>query len=169
VSQVVVGRVIFDIIPARMHANVRRCMDEVVRSGERTAIETHFDGPDRESWWVTRFVPLKVGRRVGSILAIATEFTGRKLAEAERERLIVELRQALEKVTTLSGLLPICASCKNIRDDRGYWRRIEGYISERSEAELSHGLCPPCAEKLYASLEESDPQPDNEDEGGSGI
>jgi PAS domain S-box-containing protein len=153
----VVGRVIFDIIPPKMHASVRLCLDEVTRSQEPTAIETHFDGPDRESWWVTRFVPVKEGARVVSILAIATEFTAHKLAEEERERLIAELQEALEKVKTLSGLLPICAGCKNIRDDRGYWQRIEGYISERSEAEFTHGLCPACLEKLYADLRDDDP------------
>ena len=62
----------------------------------------------------------------------------------------------LEKVETLSGLLPICASCKNVRDDQGYWRRIEGYISERSGAEFSHGLCPTCATELHAKLDALD-------------
>ena len=72
-----------------------------------------------------------------------------KLAEQERERLIIELQEALAKVKTLSGMLPICASCKKIRDDKGYWQQIEAYISDHSEAEFSHGICPDCAEKIY--------------------
>jgi CheY-like chemotaxis protein len=60
-----------------------------------------------------------------------------------------ELQAALAKITTLSGLLPICASCKKIRDDKGYWNQIEVYISDHSEAEFSHGVCPECARKLY--------------------
>jgi len=52
-------------------------------------------------------------------------------------------------VRTLSGLLPICASCKKIRDDRGYWNQIETYIKDRSEAEFTHGICPECAQRLY--------------------
>ncbi len=60
-----------------------------------------------------------------------------------------KLEDALSEVKALSGLLPICASCKKIRDDRGYWNQIEKYISEHSEATFSHGLCPDCAEKLY--------------------
>jgi DNA-binding NtrC family response regulator len=78
------------------------------------------------------------------------EIVWRKKAEEEREKLIRELRQALAEVKTLSGLLPICASCKKIRDDKGYWNQIEVYIRDHSQAEFSHGLCPDCAKKLYA-------------------
>jgi CheY-like chemotaxis protein len=60
-----------------------------------------------------------------------------------------ELREALSKIKTLSGLLPICASCKKIRDDKGYWSQIEAYVSRHTEAEFSHSICPDCAKKLY--------------------
>ena len=62
------------------------------------------------------------------------------------------LKSALEEVKTLSGLLPICSSCKKIRDDNGYWNQLETYIRDHSEADFSHGLCPDCAEKLYPEL-----------------
>jgi hypothetical protein len=65
---------------------------------------------------------------------------------------IDELKAAMNKVKVLSGFLPICASCKKIRDDNGYWNNIEEYIRERSEAEFSHGICPDCAQKLYPNL-----------------
>jgi DNA-binding response OmpR family regulator len=74
---------------------------------------------------------------------------GRKQAEEEREKLIVELREALSQVKTLSGLLPICASCKKIKNDKGYWEQMEIYISGHSEADFSHGICPECTAKLY--------------------
>jgi len=74
---------------------------------------------------------------------------GRKRAEEERERVIVELQDALAKIRTLHGLIPICASCKKIRDDKGYWNQIELYIREHSEAEFTHSVCPDCARKLY--------------------
>jgi PAS domain S-box-containing protein len=77
------------------------------------------------------------------------EITRRRQAEEAREKLIGELKDALAKIKKLSGLLPICASCKKIRDDDGYWQRIEQYISEHSEAHFSHGICPECMEKLY--------------------
>ncbi len=70
----------------------------------------------------------------------------------ERRRRIQELRQALEEVKTLSGLLPICANCKKIRDDHGYWNRIEAYIQARSEAQFTHGICPDCAREIYPEL-----------------
>lgn len=69
--------------------------------------------------------------------------------EAEKERLIQNLTQALEEIKTLQGLLPICSFCKNIRDDKGYWKSIESYFSTHSSLEFSHGLCPDCAEKHY--------------------
>ena len=59
-----------------------------------------------------------------------------------------EIESALIKIKTLSGLLPICATCKKIRDDKGYWNQIESYIHEHTEADFSHGLCPDCAEKF---------------------
>ena len=65
---------------------------------------------------------------------------------------IIELKDAIEKVQTLSGLLPICASCKKIRDDKGYWQQIEAYIREHSEAEFSHSVCPECAKELYPEV-----------------
>jgi hypothetical protein len=63
-----------------------------------------------------------------------------------------DLERALGEIKQLSGLLPICASCKKIRDDKGYWKQIEAYISENSEAKFSHGICPECATKLYPEL-----------------
>ena len=77
------------------------------------------------------------------------EIARRKALEQEREKLIVELQKALSEIKTLQGFLPICASCKKIRNDEGYWQQIEQYIQERSDAQFSHGICPECAKKLY--------------------
>ncbi len=84
--------------------------------------------------------------------SIVHDISQRRLAEADRERLILELQGALAHVRTLSGLLPICAACKKIRDDQGYWQQIEVYVRDHSEAEFSHGLCPECVERLYPGL-----------------
>ncbi len=67
----------------------------------------------------------------------------------ERERLIGELREALARIETLHGLIPICAGCKKVRDDQGFWHQVEAYIEARSQAEFSHGLCPDCVARLY--------------------
>ena len=80
---------------------------------------------------------------------IIRDISKRKQREKEREALIDNLKTSLARVRKLSGLLPICASCKKIRDDKGYWNQIEAYIRDHSEAEFSHGICPECTRKLY--------------------
>ena len=70
-------------------------------------------------------------------------------AEKDRKKLIQELRDSLAKAKLLNGLLPICANCKDIRNDKGYYEQIESYIRDHSEAEFSHSICPKCAKKLY--------------------
>lgn len=70
----------------------------------------------------------------------------------EKEKVIEELQSALGKIKTLSGLLPICSNCKKIRNDEGYWERIENYIKDHSNAEFTHGICPDCVKKLYPEL-----------------
>jgi uncharacterized PurR-regulated membrane protein YhhQ (DUF165 family) len=85
------------------------------------------------------------------------EIERRKQAERERDRLIRELRAALAEVKTLQGLIPICAHCKSIRDDRGFWNQIEKYIRDRSNVDFSHGICPACAERLYPDLALTEP------------
>lgn len=76
----------------------------------------------------------------------------RKKIENEKAQVIIKLQEALEQVKLLSGMLPICCSCKKIRDDNGYWQQIESYIKKHSEAEFSHGICPECSQKLYPEL-----------------
>lgn len=80
------------------------------------------------------------------------EIERRKKAENERDKVIQELKKALSEVKTLQGFLPICCICKNIRDDQGYWNKIESYIRDHSDAEFSHGICPECAKKHYPDL-----------------
>jgi hypothetical protein len=79
-----------------------------------------------------------------------------KLAEQAKGKLVTELQEALAQVKLLSGLLPMCSSCKKIRDDQGYWRQLEAYIHDHSEAQVSHGICPECAKKLYPQLYDDD-------------
>jgi PAS domain S-box-containing protein len=88
------------------------------------------------------------GRILGTS-SIAYDITERKRIEAERTHLIAHLNETLSKVKTLSGLLPICASCKKIRDDRGYWQKLETFVREHSGAEFSHSICPDCMKLLY--------------------
>jgi integral membrane sensor domain MASE1 len=84
------------------------------------------------------------------ILGLATVVSEQKGAESNLEKMVLELQAALDRIKTLKGLLPICSVCKKIRDDKGYWNHIENYIRHHSEADFTHGLCPPCAQKFYS-------------------
>jgi len=84
---------------------------------------------------------------ITGIVWVFREITQRRQAEAERERLIKELQGALANVKMLSGLLPICAGCKKIRDDSGYWEQVKIYIANRTGAQFTHGFCPECVKK----------------------
>ncbi len=86
------------------------------------------------------------------IVGIGVDIRDRVKSEKEKETLIEKLQATLVQVKQLSGFLPICASCKKIRDDKGYWNQIESYVRDHSEAEFSHSVCPDCFEKLYPGL-----------------
>lgn len=101
------------------------------------------------------------GERVG-FRGITRDVTERKILEDEREKHITELQDAIAKVKILSGLLPICAYCKKIRNDEGYWTQIESYLLAHSEAEFSHGICPDCKERLTNSYRRRKELPVNE-------
>lgn len=95
------------------------------------------------------------GRIIGASM-IARDINEQKRHEQEREHLIAELQSALAHVKTLSGLLPICACCKKIRDDQGYWTQVEVYLMARSTAEFTHGICPECDQQYRARLHTPD-------------
>ena len=93
------------------------------------------------------------GKVTGEMLVRAIRYAiERKRIENEKEQVIVELEAALAKVKLLSGFIPICASCKKIRDDTGYWQQVESYIQKHSNAEFSHSICPECSHRLYPEL-----------------
>ena len=85
-------------------------------------------------------------------MASFVDITDRKKVELDRENLITKLQEALDKIKMLQGIIPICCSCKKIRDDKGFWNQIEQYISKHSDAIFSHGICPDCAKKLYPDV-----------------
>ena len=85
---------------------------------------------------------------LAGVVGISPLFAAAKKAEEEQRRLVGELRDALGQVKTLTGIIPICAHCKKVRDDQGFWKRVEAYVAEHSDAAFSHGICPDCLEKL---------------------
>lgn len=138
----------------------------------------------RQKWISVRYEhgisPMDIVRWVMGVLVIATllvtafylwnrklakEIRIRKQAEAEKEKLIEELKTALDEIKTLRGILPICSQCKKIRDDHGYWTRIETYIGEHSEADFSHSICPECSKELYGHEKWYEQSKDSEESG----
>jgi PAS domain S-box-containing protein len=95
-----------------------------------------------------------LGQRWGGI-AVFTDVTERKQAQEAQAKLLAELQQAMKEIKTLRGLVPICAHCKNVRDDSGFWQQVEDYLGQRTEAEFSHSICPDCLEKHFGDFMKS--------------
>lgn len=119
---------------------------KVAETGQPHDFVTYF-GPVKKYFRISAFSPAN-----GRFATVFDDITESRKNEEEREKLYLELKDALGKVKVLSGMLPICASCKKIRDDEGYWNQIEAYISKHSEVLFSHGICPDCIKKLYPTL-----------------
>lgn len=110
----------------------------------RLRVKNHLEMKRQKDLLIARAAELQ---RLNSELA--REVEERRCVQLANEQLIKELREANAEVKTLSGLLPICASCKQVRDDQGYWSQLETYLSNHTEISFSHGLCNECAHKLY--------------------
>ncbi len=110
-------------------------------------LEFSFSAAWNANWWFWHL------QRLGAYLVVLYVLfhTFHRLSR-EKEQLIVQLHAAFAEVKQLSGLLPICASCKKIRDDAGQWKQLEHFISQHSEAEFSHGLCPDCSKQAFSEL-----------------
>lgn len=122
----------------------------VFETGKAAAFTFDFPSPEGIRFFHALIVPERRNDGlVESILCVTRDITEIKGADTEREQLITELQEALAQVKQLSGLLPICSSCKKIRDDQGYWHQVEGYIQQYADVDFSHGICPDCYEELY--------------------
>jgi PAS domain S-box-containing protein len=113
----------------------------------------HKDG-DRRWLEVTEVPVLDGSGKVVAVEGIARDITEQKRFRDEREKLVDDLRHALAEIRTLRGVIPICSSCKKIRDDEGAWQQLELYLYEHSEAQFSHGICPDCLEKMYPGFKD---------------
>jgi len=135
--------------------SIQKTYGEVLRTGLTSKMDDYEiirkDGVIRVHQLIVGLMRNAAGQPVG-FRSMARDVTERRQAEKEREKLIADLQKALADIKTLSGLLPICSSCKKIRNDKGYWERLESYIGSRSEAVFSHGICPECARSLYPEL-----------------
>jgi DNA repair exonuclease SbcCD ATPase subunit len=134
----------------------RMMASEQVLVGKVDQKTTELQKAKKEIELYSRTLEQQVAERTAELVKtnkqLKNEIEIRKEAEANKEMLILDLQKTLKEVKALRGLLPICSSCKKVRDDKGYWNQIESYIQERSDAEFSHSICPECAKKLYPDL-----------------
>jgi PAS domain S-box-containing protein len=133
-------------------------------SFEAIAKKVQFDEIDEGEWTYirkngTRFIASLVVTALSNetgnftgFIGIFRDISARKNIEAEREKLIFELKEAIAQVKTLSGLIPICGWCKNVRNDKGYWSSVEQYVRARTDATFTHGICPDCQEKFKSDI-----------------
>lgn len=149
----IIGRKIWDLFDKDEADKRFAIVKKVFATGKTEEIEVRVPLPSGDTFYLTTAKPiLRDDGTVETVICSSKNITKRKLAEdalkAERDRLL----SAMNEIKTLSGLLPICASCKKIRDDQGYWNQLERYIQKHSDAKFSHGLCPECVSKLYPQL-----------------
>jgi len=150
----IIGHTIWDVFDKDEADKRFAVLQKVFTEGNTEEIEVKVPLPSGDTYYLTTAKPIfNENGKVETVICTSKNITRRKLAEidlkAERDRLV----KAMEQIKTLSGLLPICVSCKNVRDDKGYWNQIELYISKHSMAEFSHSICPSCAKTLYSELD----------------
>ena len=144
----ILGMTPLDLISAEDRPKVRETINEVFENGHG-AVEACLSTISGET------IPyLFTGYKfrqddVDFLIGVGVDISDRVRSEQEKAGLIDKLQEMLSEVKKLSGLLPICASCKKIRDDKGYWNQLESYIHKHSEAQFSHGMCPECSDQLY--------------------
>lgn len=136
-----VGRTFWEQFP-NLDASVEQRLRQLMLERVAGSCETYYEPWGR--WFAFRVHPFR-----GGVSMLFADITEQKNSQSERERLIEELQAALSNIRTLRGLIPICAWCKKIRNDSGYWEQLELYLKEHSEANFTHGMCPDCV-KQYA-------------------
>ena len=150
----IIGRTIWDVFEKDEADKRFAIVNRVFTEGKTEEVEVRVPLPSGDTYYLTTVKPIfnDVGV-VETVICTSKNITKRKLAEDALKEKHNKLSEALKEIKVLSGLLPICASCKKIRDDTGYWNQIESYINQHSEAEFSHSICPDCAKNLYPDLD----------------
>jgi PAS domain S-box-containing protein len=147
----IVGKDIYEIYPAELaylydkkDRELYECPGSQIYDGSFSAA----DGSIRDVI-INKATYTDASKNIVGVIGVFIDITDRKQAATALEEERRRLQQSLDEVRTLRGIVPICANCKKIRDDKGYWNQVEKYVSERTDAEFSHGICPDCAKKLY--------------------
>ena len=146
----VIGRTDYELFPRRVAETLADVDRKVMTSKIPEELEENVPaGGAMRTYWSVKFPLIENNGEVYGLCGISTDIQDRKDVEREREQLIVKLQNALTEIKMLQGIIPICSSCKKIRDDQGYWNQLESYIEQHSHAAFSHGMCPDCAEAFY--------------------
>jgi PAS domain S-box-containing protein len=149
----ITGRRIWDLFAPEEAEKRMKVVREAFTSRQAIVFDVRVPTPAGDTFYITSVKPiLDAGGGISSVVCISKNITERKKIEEEREGLIIKLQKALQDIRTLSGLLPICAHCKRIRDDNGYWTQIEQYIQSHSQAEFTHGVCPDCSRTFFPEV-----------------
>jgi PAS domain S-box-containing protein len=150
----IIGHKIWDVFEKDEADKRFAIVKKVFTEGKTEELEVRVPLPSGDTYYLTTVKPiLNDAGAVETVICTSKNITKRKLAEVALKKEHDKLLKALKEIKTLSGFLPICASCKKIRDDKGYWNQIEAYIQQHSDAQFSHAICPACAKKLYPDLE----------------
>lgn len=151
----VVGMRIWDIFSAEEAKKRMSVVSKAFATAQTIVFEVRVPTAAGDTFYITSVKPIcdETGQ-VSSVVCISKNITERKQHDVEREQLIRDLQASMQHVKALSGLLPICAHCKKIRDDHGYWTQLETYIRDHSQADFTHGICPACS-KAYFPREEA--------------
>ena len=136
------------------YCHTKKCaLTRVVNGAEKYTCESHVNiNGENKNFLVTVTPYVDSQNKISGIIESFEDITERQKLEEQNGHLISDLQESFKKVKLLSGLLPICASCKSIKDGKGRWSKVETYIANHSDATCSHGICPECAERLYPEL-----------------
>ncbi len=149
----IIGHKIWDVFPKDEAEKRFGVIKKVFLSGKPLEIEVRVPLPSGDAFYLTTVKPVITDNNsVETVICTSKNITSRKNAEMSLQDERDKLAAALEEIQTLSGLLPICSACHKIRNDSGYWHKLEAYIQEHTEAQFSHTTCPECTTKLYGDL-----------------
>jgi len=147
----IIGKRILEVLPETTRELHRNALEHAVGTGTPRTFELN----SGERQVHVSYTPiLDTNREVLAVAILGFDVTTRHQIESQLRNTVAQLEAALSDVRQLSGMLPICASCKKIRDDKGYWNQLEQFLSTRSDIRFSHGICPDCIRRLYPDLDD---------------
>ncbi len=150
----IIGKTIWDIFKKEEADKRFRIVEKVFNEGKTLEIEVCVPIPTGDTYYLTTAKPIfDSSGLVETVICTSKNITERKKAEIALKKEHDQLLKALNEIKVLSGFLPICAACKKIRDDSGYWNQIEEYIEKHTDTQFSHSICPDCTKEMYPEID----------------